>query len=214
MRRTLLLTALATMAFAAPASAQWYGPEKEFTGFIHTGGSFPSGAAADVVDIGFHIGGGGVYHLNRGPWGIRGDISYDTWGIKSDVLRLANVGDGHARTWAFTTGVEFDQKTTGQVALYGFAGGGLYYNYAELTNPGVGSGIICDPWWGWCYPVLVPVDEIVGWRSTTKGGLNGGLGVRFKTRGAGEMYIEGRFDNIFVDGGNAQYFPVSVGFRW
>jgi outer membrane protein with beta-barrel domain len=44
-------------------------------------------------------------------------------------------------------------------------------------------------------------------------GINGGVGFDFKAGGAG-LFIEGRFHNVFTDGANTRYIPITVGFRF
>ena len=62
---------------------------------------------------------------------------------------------------------------------YGLLGIGAYHRYAERTQTALLGGCICDPWWGYCYPGVVPGQAIVASISTTKFGWNAGLGVEF-----------------------------------
>src|SRR4029077_575353 len=61
--------------------------------------------------------------------------------------------------------------SSGKVQPYGIAGLGLYYRPVNITTPAVGYTTICDPYWYVCYPVLVPVDQVVGSRSSTDFGM-------------------------------------------
>jgi opacity protein-like surface antigen len=86
------------------------------------------------------------------------------------------------------------QKPEGQVRPYGLVGLGVYYRPIEITTPGVGyvPGW-CDPWWYVCYPGgFVPVENIVGSRSSTDFGMVFGGGVRF-----GPVYAELRYHYIW-----------------
>ena len=47
----------------------------------------------------------------------------------------------------------------------------------------------------------------------TKFGLNAGAGFDFKAGGAG-LFIEGRFHNVFTDGSNMQFIPITLGLRF
>lgn len=86
------------------------------------------------------------------------------------------------------------QKPTGGVKPYGLVGAGVYYRPVKVTTPGVGyvPGY-CDPWWYVCVPGgFVPVDTIVGSRSSTDFGMDFGGGVKF-----GVVYAELRYHYIW-----------------
>ena len=71
---------------------------------------------------------------------------------------------------------------------------GVYYRPVKVTTPGVGyvPGY-CDPWWYVCYPGgFVPVENIVGERSSTDFGMDFGGGVNF-----GAFYAEIRYHYIW-----------------
>jgi hypothetical protein len=64
----------------------------------------------------------------------------------------------------------------------------------KVTTPGVGYAPgYCDPWWYVCYPGgFVPVENIVGERSSTDFGMDFGGGVRF-----GPVFAELRYHYIW-----------------
>lgn len=49
--------------------------------------------------------------------------------------------------------------------------------------------------------------------SSTKFGINAGAGFDFKVGGAG-LFVEGRFHDVFTDGDNLKFIPISVGIRF
>ena len=59
---------------------------------------------------------------------------------------------------------------------YVLGGFGVYDRIVQLTSPGVGFVTVCDPWWYVCYPVAVPVTNILGERSSTDMGIDFGGG--------------------------------------
>ena len=86
------------------------------------------------------------------------------------------------------------QKPEGQVKPYGLVGMGVYYRPIKVTTPGVGfvPGY-CDPWWYYCVPGgFVPVENIIGERSSTDFGMAFGGGVKF-----GPVYAELRYHYIW-----------------
>jgi opacity protein-like surface antigen len=94
----------------------------------------------------------------------------------------------------YGTGSVIVQKPEGSVRPYGLVGMGVYYRPVKITTPSVGyvPGY-CDPWLyvcsigGW-----VPVDRIVGERSSTDFGMAFGGGVRF-----GPVFAELRYHYIW-----------------
>ena len=86
------------------------------------------------------------------------------------------------------------QAPEGGVRPYGLVGMGVYYRPIKVTTPGVGYAPgYCDPWWYVCYPGgWVPVENIVGERSSTDFGMAFGGGVRF-----GPVYAELRYHYIW-----------------
>ena len=121
------------------------------------------------------------------------------------------------------------QKPTGSVRPYGLVGLGVYYRPVKVTTPGVGyvPGF-CDPFWYVCYPGgFVPVENIVGERSSTDFGMDFGGGINF-----GPVYAELRYHYIWgptvteTGGGqplpgvsterkaNGQFLQTTFGFRF
>jgi opacity protein-like surface antigen len=86
------------------------------------------------------------------------------------------------------------QKPGGAVRPYGLVGMGVYYRPIKVTTPAVGyvPGY-CDPWWYYCSPGgFVPVQNIVGSRSSTDFGMDFGGGVNF-----GVVFAELRYHYIW-----------------
>jgi opacity protein-like surface antigen len=86
------------------------------------------------------------------------------------------------------------QRPDGGVRPYGLIGMGVYYRPIKVTTPAVGfvPGF-CDPFWYVCYPGgFVPVENIIGSRSSTDFGMDFGGGVNF-----GAVYTELRYHYIW-----------------
>jgi len=94
----------------------------------------------------------------------------------------------------FTVSAVFQRPEGSGVRPYGLVGGGVYYRPVKVTTPAVGfvPGY-CDPWWYVCYPGgFVPVENVVGKRSSTDFGMDVGGGVNF-----GTFYSELRYHYIW-----------------
>jgi hypothetical protein len=102
---------------------------------------------------------------------------------------------------------------------------GVYYRPVKVTTPGVGyvPGY-CDPWWYVCYPGgFVPVENIVGERSSTDFGMDFGGGANFGTFFAEVRYhyiwgptIEPEVNPLATGDQKAdgQFFALTFGFRF
>ncbi len=94
----------------------------------------------------------------------------------------------------FTVSAVFQRPEGSGVRPYGLVGGGVYYRPVKVTTPAVGfvPGY-CDPWWYVCYPGgFVPVENVVGKRSSSDFGMDVGGGVNF-----GTFYSELRYHYIW-----------------
>ena len=107
----------------------------------------------------------------------------------------------------------FEPKMSGKAAPYVLAGLGVYWRPVQISTPAVGYTTICDPYWYVCYPTLVPVEQVVGKRTSTDFGMNFGGGVNFKMTDHASIYLEVRYHYIWGPdlGSNAQVNPLASG---
>jgi len=67
---------------------------------------------------------------------------------------------------------------------------------------------------GGVYNLDVKGDDVgIGTESVTKFGINAGAGFDFKAGSAG-VFVEGRFHNVFTEGDNTNFIPITVGVRF
>ncbi len=188
---------------------------------------------SDVKD---HLGDG--YNFNFGVQvnvspviGIEGLYSFNGLGEKRISIPVSpNPGDTPVPT-DFFANMNMQYGTAnivlrapeGNVRPYGLIGMGVYYRPVQVTTPGVGyMPGYCDPWWYICYPGgFVPVDNIVGERSSTDFGMDFGGGVNFSA-----IYAEVRYHYIWgptitTPGGgtstqkaNGQFLQTTFGIRF
>ena len=165
------------------------------------------GYTAPNSDVADRLGGG--YNFNIGVdvdvnpvFGIEGLYSFNGLGEKRIAVPVSPcVGCAGVPTdffgsmnMQYGTVSAIIQKPQGQVRPYGLVGMGIYYRPIEVSTPGVGwvPGY-CDPWWYVCYPGgFVPVENVIGSRSSTDFGMDFGGGVRF-----GPIYAELRYHYIW-----------------
>ena len=153
---------------------------------------------------------GGGYNFNIGldvdvnpVFGIEGLYSFNGLGEKQitlDTYPDPRLEGGVPTNFFASMNMQYGtvsgilQKPEGTVRPYGLVGMGIYHRPIEVSTPGVGfvPGY-CDPWWYVCYPGgWVPVENVIGERSSTDFGMVFGGGVRF-----GPVYAELRYHYIW-----------------
>ena len=169
--------------------------------------SFGGGVTTPNSEVKDHLGNG--FNINFGVEvkvspviGIEGLYSFNGLGDKRISVPVSGTPGGTPVPTDFFAGMNMQygtvnlvvQKPDGGVRPYGLVGMGVYYRPIEVTTPGIGfvPGY-CDPWWYVCYPGgFVPVENVVGERSSTDFGMDFGGGLNF-----GAIYAELRYHYIW-----------------
>jgi len=228
---------VATFLAAAPVAAQDERPVQ-----LNIGGGF-TGVYGDGAD---HVGNGGNFTIGvlfkanpvvgfQGEYGWNGmkqknlklpvSVNPLDSGVPSDFFADANMQYGDFN-------VLFSPHVNGKTAPYFLTGLGVYYRPVTISTPSIGFATVCDPYWYVCYPAAVPVEQIVGKRSSTDFGMNFGGGVNFKVAEHSSIYAEIRYHYIWgpeIDPANVpqplqgtttkrtangQFLPITIGFRF
>ena len=209
-------------------------------GYFILGGGYtaPNGEVRDHLGDGYNFVIGGQYNATP-VIGIEGLYSFNGLGEKRISIPVSPTPGAPGVPTDFfanmnmqygTVNVVF-QKAEGGTKPYGVVGLGLYYRPIEITTPAVGYvPPYCDPFWYICSPGgFVPVDAIVGERSSTDFGMDFGGGVKF-----GAFYADARYHYIWgpeieeqsgtLPGGtpisvterkaNGQFFQLTFGIRF
>ncbi|HUF34933.1 MAG TPA: outer membrane beta-barrel protein [Gemmatimonadales bacterium] len=189
MKRLTQVIAGATLAFVlstTPAYAQ--GAEFSLGGGV----GLPLGDFDDVSKLGWHGLAGLSFVPSNSPVGIQIDGQYHQYNLDEDVV----VGGGDLKNrLIFGTAnavYKFSSAEGTRFRPYLIGGGGVY-NLKTTGDDDVGGVIDTD-------------------NSTTKFGINAGAGFDFKAGSAG-LFIEGRFHNVFTEGSNTTFIPITLGIR-
>ncbi len=231
MRRVAAFLFVAALVAAVPAGAQ----DKRVD--INIGGGYTS-ALSEVAN---HLGDG--YHFNFGiafnvspVIAIQAEYSFTGLGQKQvnlpvSATPLATTADSpfyadmNMQYGDFN--VLFKPQVESRAKPYVVAGLGVYHRPVKVTTPAVGyvPGY-CDPFWYYCAPGgYVPVNLIVGERSSTDFGMDFGGGVNFQVRGGASIYIEARYHYMWgpevtnpstnvTQKANGQFLPITFGVRF
>jgi hypothetical protein len=219
------IPAILTLLVATTAHAQ----DKKVEFSIGGGYTVPNGEVRDHLGDGYNFNVG--LQVNVSPViGIEGLYSFNGLGdkrISIPVLPTPVNGTGvptdffASMNMQYGTGSLVFRKPDGGVRPYGLAGMGIYYRPVKVTTPGVGYvPPYCNPWWYVCTGGgLVPVENVVGERSSTDFGAVFGGGVAF-----GVFYAEARYHYIWgpeIEGAtgdttkaNGQFLQTTFGFRF
>ena len=242
MLRKFGLFLAAVIVAAAPVAAQDEKPVK-----ISLGGGFTGvyGDGADRLGNGGNFTLGAIFRVNpllsvQGEYGWNGmkqkqlqiPVSINplaTNSVPSDFFADSNMQYGDFNLMVHPA-------TSGKAKPYFLTGLGVYYRPVTISTPSIGFATVCDPYWYVCYPAAVPVEQIVGKRSSTDFGMNFGAGVDFKVHESASVFFEIRYHYIWgpevaqanvptqpIAGGeanpktlraNGQFLPITVGFRF
>lgn len=211
LRRIFFGLSLLSFSFATVAFAQ----ESRHLNFSAGAGfSFPTSDASANFNTGWNLDFRGGYTVHRN-FLADVDFAYNHWGLTNAAL--ANFGEpgGYGDVWSLTLAPEIRLAPRGKIDPYIIAGAGLYHRNLSLTQPANVQTIFCDPFFGYCYPAIVGVNQVVGSFSTYKGGFNAGGGFDFRFSGRAKVFAEARYNEMFTSfGPNLTYVPVTFGLRW
>ena len=148
------------------------------------GADFPLSNFNDEANTGYH-GLAAVSVVPKGsPVGIQVDGNYSRFGDNTPA-------DINFQLIYGTANAVYKFKTASSSTFHPYLiGGGGVYNVKPTGN-----------------------DVIPGTGSQTKFGLNAGAGFDIKAGSAG-LFVESRFHDVFTEGSNIQYLPVTAGIRF
>jgi len=202
-------------------------------GFAHAQGSrFEFGAGGGFTEprgrMGNNVNTGWNFDL-RGGYKVHGasdrpspqvaldlDFNYNRMNLNPAALARVGQPNGYTSIWSLSFTPILRGSPHWHVAPYVMAGPGLYYRNLTLTQPGVVNTIFCDPFFGYCSPAQVGVDQVVATTSTYKMGVNAGAGLEFPL-GASHLkaFGEARYSRMFTTHGpDITFVPVTFGLRW
>jgi opacity protein-like surface antigen len=197
--RTILVFAL--VALVAPMSSNVFAQDKKGNFIIGGGFTAPNAEVRDHLGDGYNFVIGGQFNATP-VISIEGLYSFNGLGDKTITIPVSSIPGAQGIPTDFSADMNMQagtisvlfQKPSGGVRPYGLAGLGIYYRPVKVTTPAVGfvPGY-CDPFWYVCYPGgFVPVESIVGERSSTDFGMSFGGGAQF-----GVVFGEVRYHYIW-----------------
>ena len=187
--------------------------QTEWNRFVAYGGGGFTSPVSDVsqrLNTGWNVMAGGGLRLNR-YFSLPIDFSYQ--GLDATVFNDSTRIGGNMRMWSFTLNPTFEYNTRSGFGGYATGGYGVYSRRLELTATDFDLAGYCDPWWGYCYPVVVDSNTVLRENTTYKGGFNVGGGLTFgppKYR----FFAEARYHYMFTRDIRTTTIPVAFGVRF
>jgi hypothetical protein len=232
MRRRLRTAAVVGLVLAVAGTSPALAQDKPWSGFIGFGGSFPVSDTKDSFKNGFNFTGGAAWNVSE-SFSLQADYTFNHHELsparlEAVPLDLSELDGTYTQQNLFLNALIFTNGSDNS-SLYFIGGGGFTHRNVEITRfAGYAGGIVCNPWWLVCFPGVVPVEQVLGSRSTWDPGVNVGVGFQVDLGGGSggtKFFVEGRyhyvrgdeFDNPITEErerGNIQYVSVSGGFRF
>lgn len=184
---------------------------------VSVGGGFsePLARAGNSLDRGWNVDVRGGYkpspHL-----ALDLDFNYNRWNLNSGALARYGEPGGYTTIWSASLLPTFYASPRWHVTPYVMAGPGVYYRNLSLTQPGLVNTFSCDPFFGFCYPATLGVEQVVASSTTYKMGLNGGAGLEVPLGSTPlKVFGEARYSRMFTThGADLTFVPVTFGIRW
>jgi opacity protein-like surface antigen len=199
--RNRMLIVLVTCVLAALPAGVLAQDSKRVNVSIGGGFTLPNSEVRDHLGDGYNFNVG--LQVNVTPViGIEGLYSFNGLGQKRISIPVSATPTGDSIPTDFFGDMNMQYGTAnlvvqtpeGKLRPYGLVGMGVYYRPIKVTTPGVGfvPGY-CDPWWYVCtVGGFVPVENIIGERSSTDFGMDFGGGIHF-----GAVFAELRYHYIW-----------------
>jgi hypothetical protein len=201
MRRRFVFITTALLAFATSAFAQemrnvefnigtgFTVPQSDSKNSSGTGGNFQLGAVVNLTPI---IGVQANYFYNRfGSKDFSANPCVPNPVTPGEICGSIPFSLRHSMHDGDFSLILSNRKAF--LTPYAILGVGVYHHVVNLTTASVGLGSVCDPWIYVCYPTLVPVENIIGERTSTDFGTNLGGGVLLHLGYGTYFYSEVRY---------------------
>jgi outer membrane protein with beta-barrel domain len=207
------ITVVALIGLVALGSAAQVEEHFNFSG--GAGFSIPTDGAGKNLNTGWNFDLRGGYNLAP-HLSADVDFGYNYWNLNSAALARFGEPGGYNSIWALSFNPVYRFAPKSKADFYTTGGFGLYHRNLPLTRPATENVLVCDPFFGFCFPAVVGVTEVVASSSTYKGGFNLGEGVEFRLGGRRtKIFSEARYQCMFTTHGtDLTYVPVTFGFRW
>jgi len=216
--RAFILAVLVCGSLIGTANAQWSRLELG----VGAGFSAPQARMGNLVDTGWNFDVRGGFRAHGDPdrpspqLALDLDFNYNQWNLNTAALDRFGEPDGHTTIWSLSFTPVLRGSPRWHVSPYALAGPGLYYRNLTLTQPALVNTLACDPFFGFCFPATIGVNQVVASSTTYKMGVNAGGGIEFRLGQSNlKAFGEARYSRMFTThGADLSFVPVTFGLRW
>ena len=209
MKLFAIASCLGILSFGV-ANAQEY---SKITGDIGGGYTAPVGATGRYLDLGWNVGAGLGFNFSSHA-GIKLNLGYNSMGINSGTLSSVGVPGGDVHIFQATIDpVVHLTPSSSRLDVYVTGGGGLFHREQEFTAPTILTGSAYVPFLG-VFPVSVGASQVLSSYTVTKPGFDVGAGIGLGKVGRGKLFMEAKWDHMFMNYGHTDYIPVTFGYRF
>lgn len=206
------------LSLMGTASAQMSYPEGPTSHIeIGAGAGFSEafGRAGNNVDTGWNFDVRGGYKASHNL-ALDLDFNYNRWNLNNAALARYGEPGGYMQMFSVSFLPVLRGSPRWHAAPYVFGGPGVYYRNLTLTQPTTVNTIFCDPFFGFCTPTSVGVNQVVASSTTWKGGVAAGAGLEFRLGQSNlKLFGEARYSRMFTThGADLEFVPVTFGVRW
>lgn len=184
-----LLKGVAAFSLIAALGASSAAAQNLMTVGVGGGITIPTGTTSDALKTGWNVEGVFQYKPATSPVGLQIDGMYQQLKASDAAKALDPLADKGV-IFSGTGNVVFWFPTSKETKVrpYVLGGGGIYNLKSKFTD---GTSV-----------------------SSTKFGINAGAGFDFDIQSNAAFFVEGRFHNVFISGGNTHFIPITAGFRF
>lgn len=210
MRVSILCVAVCVFGFGSAFAQRSHIDASGGAGF-----SEPQGRAGNDLDTGWNLDFRGGYKPIQ-SLALDLDFNYNRWNLNGPALARYGQPGGYTTIWSVSFLPTWYFSPHWHLIPYIMGGPGLYYRNLSLTKPALVNAFYCDPFFGFCYPATVGVNQIVASSTTYKMGLNGGAGIEMRIgQSHVNLFGEARYSRMFTTHGtDLTFMPVTFGVRW
>ena len=185
--RGLRSVALGAALMAAVGAAPAMAQTAKFS--VGGGLTLPLGDFGDASSTGWHGMAAVGFQPANLPVGFQLDGMYQRFGVEGAPDNF----DGHTQIIQGTANVVYTFTTAESSQFHPYLIGGVGLYNAKPTGD--------------------DLTALIGDESSTDFGINGGAGFDFQAGSVG-LFLEGRFHNVFSDGSDGTFIPITVGVRF
>lgn len=192
------------------------GAQSERPVAINIGGGFSplSGDMSSHLNNGWHMTGGVAYNVT-GAFSIGPQFTYNGFGVNRVALKEAGTPSGDANVWSITAEPRLQLPFEFKLRPYVVGGVGYYRRNLNFTQPALVPVTFIDPFFGYIFPGVVGVNQVLKHDSQSGIGGNVGAGFSVKLGHMGtEFFTEARYVYAATGRVPTRMIPLTFGLRF